>query len=56
MNDNADIILTLIIPVYNTPSNLLHKCLVPFTQFNDSRIEVIIVDDGSDIKTANLLD
>lgn len=56
MNDNTNIILTLIIPVYNTPSNLLHKCLDPFTQFNDSRIEVIIVDDGSDIKTANLLD
>ncbi|KAB8287250.1 glycosyl transferase [Bifidobacterium ramosum] len=49
-------LLSIIVPVYNTALPLLEKCLDPFTRYDDSRIELIIVDDGSNEQTAKFLD
>lgn len=48
------ITLTIIIPVFNTPKDLLERCIrsIPF---QDERIEVIVVDDGSCEETAKHL-
>ena len=40
-------LLTIVIPVYNTNVIFLKECLNQFNKNYDSRIEVIIVDDGS---------
>lgn len=49
-------LLSIIVPVWNTPSFLLQQSLEPFLNNIDSRIELIIVDDGSSLKTAAYLD
>lgn len=46
--------LSIIIPVYNTPSNLLEECLKSCE--GNSDIEVIVVDDGSKIDYEKLID
>lgn len=51
-----NILLSIIIPVYNTPLSLLKKCFHPLIINKDSRIEVIIVDDGSNKVTSDFLD
>lgn len=48
-------IISIIIPVFNTEDAYLRRCLSPFMENFDSRIEIIVVDDGSDVITANKL-
>lgn len=48
-------LLSIVIPVYNTNSIFLKECLNQFNDNYDSRIEVIIVDDGSENKTKHFL-
>ncbi|MBM6868108.1 glycosyltransferase family 2 protein [Collinsella tanakaei] len=52
MNDK---IISIIIPVYNTEKDYLRKCLEPFLLNEDPRIEIVVVDDGSNSETAALL-
>jgi glycosyltransferase involved in cell wall biosynthesis len=48
--------LSLIVPVYNTPLNLLEKCIKSILCFKDDFFEVIIVDDGSNKIVATFCD
>lgn len=50
------IILSIIVPVFNTPISLLEKALYPFMKYEDPRVELIVVDDGSNARTAKFLD
>lgn len=45
--DNSPII-SVIVPVYNTEESRLRRCLRPFIEHDDKRIELIVVDDGSE--------
>lgn len=49
-------LVSIIVPVYNTPEKYLLPCLNSVAAQVYPNIEVIIVDDGSDAKTAELLD
>jgi glycosyltransferase involved in cell wall biosynthesis len=53
---SAEPLLSIIIPVFNTESSYLKKCFAIFHQYRDDRIEIIIIDDGSDKSTAKELD
>ena len=53
---NATPILSIVMPVYNTDSELFSKCVAPFIQNDSDRLELIIVDDGSNSETAAMLD
>lgn len=46
-------LISIIIPVYNTSEFFLSRCLNSFNCEKDSRIEIIIVDDGSEYSTVN---
>lgn len=48
-------LVSVIIPVYNTEESYLRDCLRPFIQHADPRIEVIVVDDGSQPATGEIL-
>lgn len=48
-------LLSIIIPVYNTEYNCLKRCFKPFIKNYDSRIEIIVVDDGSSREVHNKL-
>lgn len=48
-------IISIIIPVYNT-YNYLEKCVCSILKQSLRDFEIIIIDDGSDIKTASLCD
>lgn len=48
-------LVSVIIPVYNTEESYLRDCLHPFIHHSDSRIEVIVVDDGSQPSTGEIL-
>ncbi|MDR0979388.1 MAG: glycosyltransferase [Lachnospiraceae bacterium] len=41
-------LLSIIIPIYNTPENLLRNCLNSIEVQNNSHIEVLLIDDGSE--------
>lgn len=52
-----DIQLSVIVPVYNVPQMFLSRCLDSLTKQTDlNRVEVIVIDDGSDEKTVSFLD
>lgn len=48
-------LVSVVIPVYNTEERYLRDCLRPFMEHTDSRIEIIIVDDGSQPATNEIL-
>ncbi len=48
--------ISFIIPVYNTPQNLLIKCIDSIINQSDKNFEAIFVDDGSNEKIAQFLD
>lgn len=50
------IILSFIVPVFNTEISYLKKCFSPFIIHTDKRLELIVVDDGSDSTTAFFLE
>lgn len=55
--EQSHISLSLIIPVWNTPLSFLDECLRPFRgPICDNRVELIIVDDGSNLAVASYLD
>jgi len=47
--------LSVIIPVFNTKIKLLKKCIQSVAQLNEAAVEVIIIDDFSDLKTQSFL-
>lgn len=49
-------LVSIIIPVYNTPKQFLEECLESIRKQHYKNIEVIIVDDGSKHETASYLD
>lgn len=49
-------LVSIIIPVYNTPKQFLEECLESIRKQCYKNIEVIIVDDGSKHETASYLD
>lgn len=49
-------LVSIIIPVYNTPKQFLEECLESIRKQRYKNIEVIIVDDGSKHETASYLD
>lgn len=53
MSETADKLLSVIIPVYNT-EKYLAKCLVTVLNQTHKKLEVIIVDDGSTDKSAEI--
>lgn len=48
-------LIDIIIPVYNTPKAYLDRCLESI-DLTDARVQVLLVDDGSDNETAAYLD
>lgn len=54
--NNFQIVVSVIVPIFNTERDHLEACLLPFQKEKDSRIEVILVDDGSNESTAQLID
>ena len=56
MRFDDTILVSIVIPVYNTSEHYLQQCFASFSRAYDPRIEIIVVDDGSRQKTANLLD
>ncbi len=54
MADNT--ILSFIIPVYNTPKTLLHKCISSICIHRELEYEIIIIDDGSNLDVAEVCD
>ena len=48
-------LVSVIIPVYNTEERYLRDCLNPFMMHADPRVEVIVVDDGSQAATREVL-
>ena len=51
-----DVFFSVIIPVYNTPMDLLFRCLDSINKQTYQQYEIIIVDDGSESETAEKLD
>lgn len=49
-------LVSIIIPVYDTPKQFLEECLESIRKQCYKNIEVIIVDDGSKHETASYLD
>lgn len=49
-------LVSIIIPVYNTPKRFLEECLESIRKQLYRNIEVVIVDDGSEHETASYLD
>ncbi len=48
--------ISIIIPVYNTPKEILNRCLVSIDKQTSKNYEVILVDDGSEEECANYMD
>lgn len=48
-------VLSIVIPVFNTPGRLLQRCLGSIAAIERSDVEVVIVDDGSGEETKSLL-
>ena len=51
-----ELLISIIIPFYNTPKRYIEKCLDSLCSQTYSKIEILIVDDGSTIEYANMLD
>lgn len=49
-------LISVVIPFYNTPKEYLEQCLESLCSQTYSNIEILIVDDGSMIENANMLD
>lgn len=49
-------LISIIVPVYNVPSNMLKQCLNSLKKIKYANFEVIVVDDGSNKLTASLCD
>ena len=56
MADEVKPIISVIIPVYNTERSYLDRCLSVFKTHVCNDIEVIVVDDGSEVVVADYLD
>lgn len=56
VSKKMQIILSIIVPVYNTPRKYLEDSLGVFRNFGDSRVELIVADDGSNSEIADYLD
>ena len=53
---NTSPIISVIVPVYNTPAQFLNECIESVLVQDFHLFELILVDDGSDLPTASLLD
>lgn len=51
-----DELITVIVPVYNTPEEYLDECIKSVLLSSYSHIEILIIDDGSNSKTAEQCD
>lgn len=49
-------LISVVVPFYNTPKEYLEQCLKSLCSQTYSDIEILIVDDGSTIENANILD
>lgn len=56
MSGNMSVLLSIVIPIHNTKEQYLRGCLGAFVEHRDPRIEVILVDDGSESTTCAILD
>lgn len=56
MGESCPVLVSVVVPVYNTNPADLSKCMESLSREHDSRLEIIAVDDGSDERTARLLD
>ena len=55
MKKNFNGLISIIVPVYNPPLKKFHRCIQSILQQLYKNIEVIIIDDGSNLATQNLL-
>lgn len=53
---NKDELVSIIVPVYNTPEEFLNECLVSLKNQLYDNIEILLIDDGSKTETAEYLD
>lgn len=49
-------IVSIIVPFYNTPEAYIKQCLWSLSYQTYQRIEILVIDDGSDVENANMLD
>lgn len=54
--DEVGFVVSVVVPVFNTGTEELKNCLLPFQENVDPRIEIILVDDGSDESVARVVD
>ncbi len=52
---DGSLIISVIVPVYNTEERYLRRCLRPFIEHYDKRIELIVVDDGSEESSSKVI-
>ena len=55
MNDNKNILVSIIVPIYNT-KDYLEACLDSIINQSYKNIEIILIDDGSNDGSSNILD
>lgn len=49
-------IFSIIVPIYNTPAHYFEKCIYSLMNQTLSEIEIILIDDGSQLDCANMCD
>ena len=54
--DSVRPLISIIVPVYNTLGRLVEDCIDSIINQTYSKLEIIIVDDGSEEQTADFLD
>ena len=54
--ENMDILVSVIVPTYNTPKNYFKQCIESLANQSYQNLEILIIDDGSEKKFADYCD
>ncbi|HAJ97912.1 MAG TPA: hypothetical protein DCO72_09275 [Ruminococcus sp.] len=54
--ENMDILVSVIVPTYNTPKNYFKQCIESLANQSYQNLEILVIDDGSEKKFADYCD